>query len=78
MATTKTKEQRAVEDVEEFFEGQEGGTQAEEFELPPGYEGQSVGFARAYAHARKHGNQDKASLLFAEAHGWSFEETEDV
>lgn len=49
-----------------------------EFELPPGYENQSVGFARAYDHAKKHGNGDKASLLFAEKHGWTFEETDDV
>ena len=38
-----------------------------EYPLPAGYENQSVGFARAYAHAKRHGNEDKASLLYAES-----------
>ena len=46
-----------------------------EFELPPGYEDQSVGFKRAFEHAKRHGNGDKAALLYAEAWAHDFEET---
>ena len=48
-----------------------------EYPLPAGYENQSVGFARAYAHAKRHGNEDKASLLYAESWQHDFEETEE-
>jgi hypothetical protein len=50
----------------------------ETYALPPGYETRSAGFARAYEHARRNGNGDKASLLFAEAWAHSFEETRDA
>jgi hypothetical protein len=46
-----------------------------EYPLPAGYENQSVGFARAYEHAKRHGNPDKASLLYAESWQHDFEET---
>ncbi|HXK40271.1 MAG TPA: hypothetical protein VJ837_05550 [Candidatus Paceibacterota bacterium] len=51
--------------------------QAEEFPLPAGYEQESAGFARAYAHAKRHGNEDKASLLYADSWKHDFEPTED-
>ena len=49
-----------------------------EYPLPAGYENQSVGFARAYEHAKRHGNGDKAALLYAESWQHDFEETEEV
>jgi hypothetical protein len=54
---------------------QEAATQSEEWKLPPGYENASVGFRRAFEHAKRHGNEDKASLLYAEAWAHDFEET---
>jgi hypothetical protein len=54
---------------------QEGAGVEEEFELPPSYENVSVGFRRAFEHAKRHGNEDKASLLYAEAWAHDFEET---
>lgn len=50
--------------------------QAGEFPLPAGYEKESVGFARAYEHAKRHGNEDKASLLYAESWQHDFEPAE--
>ena len=47
----------------------------QEFPLPAGYEKESVGFARAYAHAKRHGNPDKSALLYAQAWAFDFEET---
>ncbi len=54
---------------------QEQAQAQEEFPLPAGYEKESVGFARAYAHAKRHGNPDKAALLYAQAWAFDFEET---
>jgi hypothetical protein len=53
----------------------QGTTREEEFELPPGYESRGVGFRRAFEHAKRHGNGDKAALLYAEAWAHDFEET---
>lgn len=82
-AKAKTKEQAAVEDVApegavDVFNTQEGVTQAEEFELPVGYEHVSVGFRRAFEYAKGKGNPDKSSLLFAEAHAYSFEPSDEA
>ena len=51
------------------------GPEKEEWKLPPGYGTQSTGFRRAFEHAKGHGNEDKASLLYAEAWAHDFEET---
>ena len=56
-------------------QAQEAPGESEEFELPPGHEHQSVGFKRAFEHAKRHGNPDKSSLLYAEAWAHDFEET---
>jgi hypothetical protein len=44
-----------------------------EYSLPPGHEDASRGFARAFVHAKEHGNPDKAALLFAERFAEDFE-----
>ena len=49
--------------------------QSEEWELPLGYKNASAGFRRAFEHAKRHGNPDKVSLLYAEAWAHDFEET---
>jgi len=51
-------------------------TPESEYPLPVGYEAQGVGFARAYAHAKANGNEDKASLLYAQAWQHDFAPTE--
>lgn len=68
MATTQKQQDAA----------QEPATREEEWKLPPGYENQSTGFRRAFEHAKGNGNEDKASLLYAEAWAHDFEETSDV
>ena len=45
----------------------------EEYPLPEGYEDRTPGFARAFAHAKRHNNSDKAALLFAESWDHEFE-----
>ena len=47
--------------------------EASDFPLPSGHEDKSDGFARAYAHARSHGNGEKAALQFADAWAEDFE-----
>jgi hypothetical protein len=48
----------------------------DEFPLPRGYEQKSVGFARAFEHAKQHGNSDKAALQYADAWAHEFEPVE--
>jgi hypothetical protein len=52
--------------------------QEKQFPLPRGYEDRSVGFARAFEHAKKNGNNDKASLVYAEAWAHDFEDVGDA
>lgn len=54
-----------------------GREQEQEFPLPAGYEQRSPGFARAFEHAKRHGNGDKAALLYADARAHEYEYVEE-
>jgi hypothetical protein len=74
MKKTATKEEamaRASKDKADV-------AQQDAFPLPPGYENESPGFARAYAYAKGKGNLDKAALQCAEAWQEDFAQPEDV
>ncbi len=49
----------------------------EEYPLPKGYEDATPGFARAFAHAKRHNNSDKAALLYAQTWDHEFEHEEE-
>jgi hypothetical protein len=48
----------------------------QEHPLPKGYENESIGFKRAFAHAKRFNNPDKSALLYARDWAHEFEEVE--